>query len=42
MVFFGDNTKKAVVIFQKLFDLQQDGIVGEMTWKKLYDEFLKI
>ena len=32
---FGDNTKSAVVKFQKLVGLQADGIVGLNTWKKI-------
>ena len=32
---FGNNTKSAVVKFQKLVGLQADGIVGLNTWKKI-------
>lgn len=32
---FGDNTKKEVIKFQKLFDLKADGVVGVETWKKI-------
>lgn len=39
---FGDNTNKSVTTFQNIFELKPDGIVGEMTWKKLNEEFLKI
>ena len=33
---FGIETEKAVVKFQKMFKLKEDGIVGENTLKKLY------
>ena len=33
--FFGENTKKAVMVFQKNRGLKQDGIVGKNTWKYL-------
>ncbi len=38
---FGPNTKTAVIAFQKLFDLIPDGIVGPITWNKLYSQYIK-
>ena len=32
---FGNNTKSAVIIYQKSKGLSADGIVGQNTWKKL-------
>ena len=32
---FGEKTRKAVVYFQKKNNLNSDGIVGPLTWKKL-------
>ncbi|MCH5185625.1 MAG: peptidoglycan-binding protein, partial [Oscillospiraceae bacterium] len=32
---FGENTENAVRIFQSIFNLVSDGIVGEATWNKL-------
>ncbi len=34
---FGPKTKEAVLEFQKLFNLEQDGIVGQITWETLYN-----
>lgn len=34
---FGSSTKSAVINFQILNGLAGDGIVGEMTWNKLFD-----
>ncbi|WP_061995300.1 peptidoglycan-binding protein [Clostridium sp. ATCC 25772] len=36
---FGEATRNAVIQFQRLFGLAQDGIVGEMTWNKIYDVY---
>ena len=33
--FFGEDTENAVLTFQKIFDLAQDGIVGKATWYKI-------
>ena len=33
---FGPKTKAAVLAFQKLFHLEEDGIVGQITWDTLY------
>ena len=34
---FGKNTQAAVIAFQKANGLAADGIVGKLTWAKLYD-----
>lgn len=34
---FGPKTKVSVVAFQKLFNLEPDGIVGQITWETLYN-----
>lgn len=34
---FGPKTKASVIAFQKLFDLEPDGIVGQITWETLYN-----
>jgi len=39
---FGDDTKRSVVEFQKAFGLTPDGIVGTVTWRKLYDVYNSI
>ncbi len=36
---FGAGTRAAVVAFQRFFDLTADGVVGEMTWNKLYEVY---
>ena len=33
--FFGEDTENAVLTFQRIFDLAQDGIVGKATWYKI-------
>lgn len=33
---FGNNTKQAVIEFQRVHGLQQDGIVGRLTWDILF------
>ncbi len=35
---FGKMTKYAVLMFQRLFGLEQDGIVGPATWNRLMSE----
>ncbi|MDR1687598.1 MAG: peptidoglycan-binding protein [Clostridiales bacterium] len=35
---FGNGTKNAVVAFQRIFGLTQDGIVGRQTWNKIISE----
>ncbi|MDR0287866.1 MAG: peptidoglycan-binding protein [Clostridiales bacterium] len=36
---FGTNTRNAVIAFQNRFGLTPDGIVGPMTWAKLYEVY---
>jgi len=36
---YGINTANAVRSFQRLFGLTADGIVGSVTWRKLYDVY---
>lgn len=36
---FGDETRNAVLAFQRQFGLPQDGIVGRQTWYRLQDEY---
>lgn len=35
--YYGDKTKNAVVNFQKANKLNPDGVVGEKTWKELFE-----
>lgn len=37
--YYGNDTKNAVIQFQKSFGLTQDGIVGPGTWNKLYSVY---
>lgn len=39
---FGDNTKKAVIAFQKANRLNADGIVGEVTYKALFGKSMPL
>lgn len=39
---FGNNTKQAVIAFQKAMQLTPDGIVGPLTWRALYRSYLGI
>lgn len=39
---FGSDTRQSVVAFQRAVGLAPDGIVGQATWKKLYDVYLGI
>ncbi len=39
---FDQQTKNAVIAFQKAFDLQPDGIVGVNTWQELYRVYLGV
>ena len=36
---FGNQTKNAVIVFQRNFGIAQDGIVGPQTWNKLSNYF---
>ena len=35
---FGNNTRNAVIVFQRIFGLAQDGIVGPVTWNRIMTE----
>ncbi len=37
---FGSGTQQAVTAFQRVMQLNPDGIVGPMTWQALYDIYL--
>lgn len=37
---FGSGTQQAVVAFQRIMQLNPDGIVGPLTWQALYDVYL--
>ena len=39
---FGPRTKEGVIAFQRFAGLKQDGIVGPVTWKALYDRSASI
>mgnify|MGYP003050638582 FL=1 len=39
---YGTATANAVRAFQRKYGLTVDGVVGQTTWKELYDEFLSI
>ncbi len=39
---FGPKTKSAVFEFQKLFGLPIDGIVGQVTWDKVYEVYRNV
>ncbi|MDR1564942.1 MAG: peptidoglycan-binding protein [Oscillospiraceae bacterium] len=36
---FGQSTQTAVLAFQRLFGLTQDGIIGPATWQKIVDAY---
>ncbi len=38
---FGQNTRNAVIVFQSMFGLVPDGIIGRLTWDKIVDEYIK-
>ncbi|MDE6219361.1 MAG: LysM peptidoglycan-binding domain-containing protein [Lachnospiraceae bacterium] len=37
---FGSGTQQAVIAFQRIMQLNPDGIVGPLTWQALYDVYL--
>lgn len=37
--YFGDETRDAVLTFQRLYNLDVDGIVGRSTWNKIQDAY---
>ena len=37
--YFGEQTRNAVLAFQRTYGLVQDGIVGVNTWNRLYDVY---
>lgn len=39
---FGNETRQAVIAFQRLMGLTPDGVVGAATWKALYDAYLGV
>ena len=39
---FGNQTRNAVLSFQKTYGLNADGIVGQATWNKIYEVFSSI
>lgn len=39
---FGNGTRSAVIAFQKLFGLTQDGLIGPMTWTAIMNERSKM
>ncbi|MDD3429394.1 MAG: peptidoglycan-binding protein [Oscillospiraceae bacterium] len=39
---FGSETQKAVIAFQKIAGLSQDGIVGPITWFAIYNTYSKL
>ena len=39
---FGRDTEIAVKAFQEMFSLVADGIVGTLTWEKMYSVFLRL
>ena len=39
---FGEKTKESVMKFQRWAGLVEDGIVGKITWDKLYETYRKV
>lgn len=39
---FGENTQNAVKVFQSVFGLTQDGIVGPRTWYRIQDIYVAV
>lgn len=40
--FFGTRTQEAVIVFQRLFGLEQNGLVGSVTWNAITDVYSDI
>ncbi len=36
---FGEGTRSGVIAFQRAYGLSEDGVVGEVTWDRLYDVY---
>lgn len=39
---FGEETRQAVLAFQRFIGIAQDGIVGPVTWDEIYDQYAGI
>ena len=39
---FGEKTKEAIMIFQRWQGLVADGIVGQLTWDRLYEVYISV
>ena len=39
---FGSGTRQQVINFQRYYNLTADGVVGQLTWEKMYRLFLSI
>lgn len=39
---FGERTQEAVKVFQSVFGLSQDGIVGNRTWYRIQDIYVAV
>ena len=39
---FGERTQNAVKVFQSVFGLTQDGIVGSRTWYKIQEIYVAV
>ena len=39
---YGSGTRAAVLAFQRRYGLTADGVVGQLTWEAIYDEFRSI
>lgn len=39
---FGDETKNAVMQFQRAHNIDETGVVGDITWNALYEQFMGI
>ena len=36
---YGEETRNAVIAFQRAYGLAEDGVVGEVTWDRIYDVY---